>query len=152
MESLSVKEILICAAVALVILVAITVINLVKKLVDSKVTQVQEYLKNSANDSNSYYFQFCTSILDFVKTEIIEKTVIKLNETLVKEYKAAAEDGKITKDEAVEIFNTAVTEIKSLLTDNVKAELSVIIGDLDTWIASSVESTLKEIKDKSKTE
>ena len=81
-----------------------------------------------------------------MKTVIISDIVESLNETVVKELKAAASDGKITKDEGQEILASAIELVKSQLSQEVQTKISLIVGDIDLWIESVIEVLVKEKK------
>lgn len=84
-------------------------------------------------------------IVKFVMDNV-EKVVIELNETVVKSLKAAASDGKITAEEGKAILDEAIDKVKAQISDVAQSILSVLVGDIDLWIKSAIETSVKANK------
>lgn len=78
---------------------------------------------------------------------IVEKTVISANETLVKEFKNATSDNKITKEDGQKVLDSVKENVLKQLSDDSKDLLSLTIGDLDKYIEAEIETTLKKLKE-----
>ncbi len=77
---------------------------------------------------------------------IVEKTIIATNETMVKEITAATEDNKITKEDGEKILNSVKSDVLNQLSVDAKELLSTEIGDLELYIEKEVEATLAKLK------
>lgn len=74
-----------------------------------------------------------------VVSEVAGSVVADVGATLAKEYKAAATDGKLSKDEAVYIKNVAAARIKGQLPNAVARLAARAVGDLEGYIAGKIE-------------
>jgi hypothetical protein len=78
--------------------------------------------------------------------EIVAATVNELTATTVKNMKAAADDSKLTMDEALMIKNQAVSLAKSQLPPAVAKAAALAVGDLSVFISGKIEQTVAEGK------
>jgi len=86
-----------------------------------------------------------TRTLDAVE-DAARDTVLGLQQTIVDELKAAAEDGKLTPGEKVEIKRLAVEKLQEKLTYGQRVILSAITADVNGWLSDLIERTLVEHK------
>ena len=86
-----------------------------------------------------------------VAESVIETTVIKLSETVVKDLREASEDGKLTKEEGAQVFNTAVETVKRILGTVFIEFISEYMGDFDAWLEQEIEKYVKHTKEGSVT-
>ena len=137
---MSFQTILCYAFIVFVIIIGLGVIGYISRYLSKK---TEALIKNiEAND-----YDVSTSILTWVKDVIITDVVKSLNETVVKATKDAAKDGKITEREGRQILEIAIDTIKAQLSDKVQEKLSLVVGDLDSWIKSVIEVIVKAEKE-----
>lgn len=78
--------------------------------------------------------------------ETVVDVVMGLNQTIVDRLKAAAQDGKLTKEEIEDISGTAKNTILEILGENAVLVLSEVFDDLESLIASKIERVVMEVK------
>jgi hypothetical protein len=77
---------------------------------------------------------------------IILDVVKQLNETTVKDLKAASADGRLTKDDAQNILKSAIQTVMLSLSPNIQNVISEVYGDIETWVETKVELDVKAEK------
>lgn len=133
-------ELIIYILVTIGIIAFILILNSVRVMIDKKIKQMTD-------DSKEIEYNNAITVLDWVENTIIPNIVTSLNETVTKKYKEASEDGKLTKEEANELFTTAVEDVKKQLSKDIVDKLSFVVGDLNSWIESAIEVAVKNAKD-----
>jgi hypothetical protein len=78
--------------------------------------------------------------------EIVATTVNELTATTAKNLKAAAADGKLTADEALQVKNQAIVLTKKQLPPAVAKAAAIAVGDLDAYISGTIERVVAERK------
>ena len=78
--------------------------------------------------------------------EVVGAVVNELGATLAKDIRAAAADGKLTRQEAQDIKALAVTRVKAQLPNTVARAASKAVGDLSDYIAGKIEEKVREAK------
>ena len=78
--------------------------------------------------------------------EILAATVNELTATTAKNLKAAAADGKLTADEALQVKNQAIVLTKEHMPPAVAKAAALAIGDLDAYISGTIERVVAERK------
>lgn len=133
-------ELIIYILATIGIIAFILILNSVRVMIDKKIKQMTD-------DSKEIEYNNAITVLDWVENTIIPNIVTSLNETVTKKYKEASEDGKLTKEEANELFTTAVEDVKKQLSKDIVDKLSFVVGDLNSWIESAIEVAVKNAKD-----
>ena len=87
-------------------------------------------------------------VLD-VLTNLIDTNVESAQNTIVKELKSTTVDGKLDVDDAKNVLSIVKGKILAQLSDSGKQALSTIINDLEGYVESKIEVSLKELKAKS---
>jgi hypothetical protein len=72
--------------------------------------------------------------------ELVQKVVDKVSQTYVDSLKAK---GEFTKEAQVESFNMALSDAKTLISDEVQTLINSIYGDFDKWLEVQIESYIK---------
>jgi hypothetical protein len=83
--------------------------------------------------------------VDAVETSARD-TVLSLQQTVVDELRTAAEDGKLTAAEKVEIKRLALEKLTEKITDGQQAVLGAITADVTGWLSDLIERMLVEHK------
>lgn len=78
--------------------------------------------------------------------ELITVNVVKMEQTLVKEIKEKASDGKIDKDELKEVAKIVENDVLNQLSKESKELISLEIDDINGYIAAQIELTLASLK------
>ena len=78
--------------------------------------------------------------------EVVGAVVNELGATLAKDIRAAAADGKLTRQEAQDIKALAVTRVKAQLPNTVARAAGKAVGDLSDYIAGKIEEKVREAK------
>ena len=78
--------------------------------------------------------------------KLIIETVNCLNGTVKAKLLDAAEDGKITEEEAGSLLELAVVEVKKNTSATVQQGVCLVIGDVDNYIKTKIEAVLVEQK------
>jgi len=73
-----------------------------------------------------------------IAESVVETTVIKLNETMVKEFKKA-NDGKLSIEDGNTVLTTAVRQVKLILGSVFTEFISEYIGNFDEWLTQEIE-------------
>lgn len=89
-------------------------------------------------------------VLD-VLTNLVDVNVESAQDTIVKELKSTTVDGKLDVDDAKNVLGIVKGKILAQLSDSSKQALGTIIDDLEGYIESKIEVSLKELKVKSAT-
>lgn len=117
-------------------LVIIPIIPLVtiyiKKLIESKINELQVATKNKTLDK---YLQ--------IAEEGMIKAVLMVSQTYVD---ALKKEGKFDKESQVKAFEMAKSEFEKIVSDEIKNGIKELTSDYDAWIKSSIESLIKESK------
>lgn len=79
---------------------------------------------------------------------IVRKAVIATEATLKRDIVGASKDGKITKDEAVELMNKTIQTVRDTTTADTKALLRDLGVDLEAAVKAEAESFLEGIKNR----
>lgn len=91
---------------------------------DAKLTQTDYYLKKGI--------------------ELVDIVVKATNQSLVDGIKAAAADGKITNEEAQEIFNTTKNNVMASMTPQIKKSIEEVYGDINNFIQQQIEAAVRD--------
>lgn len=78
--------------------------------------------------------------------ELITVNVVKMEQTLVKEIKEKASDGKVDKDELKEVAKIVENDVLNQLSKESKELISLEIDDINGYIAAQIELTLASLK------
>ena len=78
--------------------------------------------------------------------EVVNKNVSSASETIVKELKASTLDGKLTKEDGKVILEVVKGKVLTQLSDDIKGLASTEIGDIESYIETLIENSLKELK------
>lgn len=78
---------------------------------------------------------------------IVTNVVNQLDDTMKKEILAASADGKLTEEEKDRLKNLAVCIINEQVSDSVKEFASLLIGDLDIYITTTIENKVTKLKE-----
>jgi len=97
------------------------------------------YLKQR---TNSNILKRYISLLDSVVVDVVRG----LNQSTVEAIKAAAEDGKLTKEEITMISAQALESVKNILGVRGIEVLRLVFEDLDALIATKIERAVGEAK------
>lgn len=76
----------------------------------------------------------------------IDSIVTELNQTMVKQAKEASKDGKLTEIEKANIKRTAMDLINTTMSEKSREMLSMLYGDIPTWINSQIEASVAKKK------
>lgn len=79
---------------------------------------------------------------------IVRKAVIATEATLKRDIVGASKDGKITKDEAIELMNKTIQTVRDTTTADTKALLRDLGVDLEAAVKAEAESFLEGIKNR----
>lgn len=79
-------------------------------------------------------------------THTVETTVKDLEQTMVKELKAASADGKLTRQDALSLKDVAVMRIKSQVPDAIQKAAALGVKSLGDLIEAKIEKTVLELK------
>jgi hypothetical protein len=99
-------------------------------------------LRQKTNDYSAIIFQRYLIIAE----NLIETTVIKLNETAVKKLKAKSQDGKLSKEDGEKILQDAINTVKKSLGAFFINVISEHMGDFDTWLLQQIEKYVSVTK------
>lgn len=105
------------------------------RLLNMKSNEIKELTKNSRLDK----------YIDYV-ADIIKKSVIAVNQTFVEKLK---EQGNFTIEKQKEAFELAKKKILSMLNEDAKKALTMIYGDLNTFLDAQIEATVNNLKNQS---
>ena len=83
-----------------------------------------------------------------VLTNLIDINVESAQDTIVKELKQTTIDGKLNVDDAKNVLSIVKGKILAQLSDSGKQALSTIINDLEGYVESKIEVSLKNLKAK----
>ena len=78
--------------------------------------------------------------------EVVNKNVSSASETIVKELKASTLDGKLSKEDGLIILGVVKGKVLTQLSDDIKGLASTEIGDIESYIETLIENSLKELK------
>lgn len=78
--------------------------------------------------------------------ELITVNVVKMEQTLVKEIKEKASEGKVDKDELKEVAKIVGNDVLNQLSKESKELISLEIDDINGYIAAQIELTLASLK------
>ena len=78
--------------------------------------------------------------------ELITVNVVKMEQTLVKEIKEKASDGKVDKDELKDVAEAVKNDVLNQLSKESKELISLEIDDISGYIAAQIELTLASLK------
>ncbi|WP_300855410.1 hypothetical protein [uncultured Clostridium sp.] len=78
--------------------------------------------------------------------ELITVNVVKMEQTLVKEIKEKASDGKVDKKELQAIAETVKSDVLNQLSKESKELISLELNDVNGYIAAQIELTLASLK------
>ena len=81
--------------------------------------------------------------------QVVNKNVSSASETIVKELKESTLDGKLSKEDGQVILNVVKGKVLTQLSDDIKGLASTEIGDIESYIETLIENSLKELKSKS---
>jgi polyhydroxyalkanoate synthesis regulator phasin len=78
--------------------------------------------------------------------QLAATTVNEANATIVKGFQEAAVDGKITKDEAKQVKEDVLGQVKTNLPERSNKLLSEAVGDLDAYLRGLIEQKVEDAK------
>ena len=78
--------------------------------------------------------------------QVVNANVSSASETIVKELKASTLDGKLTKEDGQVILGVVKGKVLTQLSDDIKGLASTEIGDIESYIETLIENSLKELK------
>lgn len=78
--------------------------------------------------------------------QVVNANVSSASETIVKELKATTLDGKLSKEDGQVILNVVKGRVLTQLSDDIKGLASTEIGDIESYIETLIENSLKELK------
>lgn len=136
--NLSLIELLVILCCAFIVFISVKGIVLLNAFTNQLKVTSKEKLSESQ-------FKLFERAIDKAK-QIITSVVIGLNEELVNDIKEKASDGKLTEEERTEILQDAIARVKQQLGDEITNSLSYGIGDIDSWIVSTIHRTLNANK------
>lgn len=102
--------------------------------------KTEEINKNMENQTLKSYID----ILNCVVSDVVKS----LNQTTVDNLRAAAADGKLTKEEGEKLKNDAVTQVYKIIGSHGIDVLKEVFTDLDSLIANKVEANVHSMKQK----
>ena len=111
----------------------ISILGIILSWVAVKITRIME-AKATQLKKHTNLDKYIDIVLN-----LIEDTVKAFNQTVVYELRKASEDGTLSEADKENVLDSAVVEITTILTEEVKEALSIIYGDLETWITIQVE-------------
>lgn len=89
--------------------------------------------------------------LDLERADKLVDTIVKqLEQTTVKAMKEKSADGKLTKDDILEIKNQTAVMLKSFVDINLREALGWAMGDCDKYLKSLIEAKVYEISQEAK--
>jgi len=127
--------ILFCILIAFGIILILSILAYVNKLLKHTVEQIK----------NSTEFD----LLNWIQFNVIPNTIDAINQTLADQYKIANDDGKLTKEEANELFRMALASVYNQISAEVQERLSPIIGNMDEWLTNAIEQYIRSSKSNS---
>ena len=78
--------------------------------------------------------------------QVVNANVSSASETIVKELKASTLDGKLTKEDGKVILEIVKGKVLTQLSDDIKGLASTEIGDIESYVETLIENSLKELK------
>lgn len=102
------------------------------RVLNLKAEQIKQLNKNRKLDK----------FIDLAK-DIIEKSVISVNQTYVEKLK---EQKEFTEEKQKEAFKIAKKKILSILTEDTKKAILLLYGDLNAFLDSQIEATVNNVK------
>jgi hypothetical protein len=99
-------------------------------------TKASKELEKLTNEEDR---AFAESVLENVNDTILA-VVNQTAQTFVDGLKSKSEDGKLTKEDAVNVFNYALSQVKLLLGTEGYANLQKIKPNADAWLTAKIES------------
>ena len=80
--------------------------------------------------------------------DVVNNAVITAETTIVTELKNANEDGKLTKEDGENVFNTVKNKVLAQVSDDTKLAMNTVIGDFDSYIEDLIHAQLAQITGK----
>ena len=81
-----------------------------------------------------------------ITTELVGSVVSDLRAGMVEPLKAAASDGKLTKQEAEEIKNIGIRRVKKQIPKRVAKAATGVIGELEAFVSGKIEQIIEDGK------
>lgn len=133
-ESQMIGAVLQSGLLAAVLGLILSGVKYIKGMVDAKTAEVTAKIKD-------------TNIKHAVSTteDCVTTTVYKLAQTTTDDLKAAAADGKLTAEEAAQVKENALAEIKHMVGSDALATLDTVFSDVDSWLKSKIEAAVKQL-------
>ena len=128
-------EILLSAAVPAITALLLWLVSKLIKFFDTKVNEIKTRVKNET----------LVKYIDIVAINA-KNIVMSLNQTMVEDLKAAASDGKLTKEDALNIKTKALTLLTNTVSEDMKQVLEESFGDLHAYLDTLIEKTVAEVK------
>lgn len=97
--------------------------------------------EQTVNLDNEEYAQLKEYV--YSATDIIEQTVIEVNQIFVDKLK---ESGSFTEEAAVAAKNMAVEKCKELISENSKQAIEILYNDFNIYLNSKIEALVKKNK------
>lgn len=113
--------------------------------VSEKINSVRESWQSNSSDAAFNTFLNTKEVV----ASMIQDIVDALNETFKKELIEKSESGKLTKEDGKRLLEKAIELVESEISDNQKNILESGIGDLEEWIRTKIENSVKSAKDNS---
>lgn len=115
--------------------------------VSEKIDSVRAFLEANRNDADYCSFFNTREVV----IGMIQDVVDALNETFKKELIEKSADGKLSKEDGKKLLEKAIELVKAEISDNQKEILKTGIGDLEEWIRTKIENSVKNAKSDYKT-
>lgn len=80
--------------------------------------------------------------------DVAEKTVAKIEQTIAGELRQAVKDGKVDRAQLLALGKRAYDEVRATVEPEVLRVLQQNLGDLKTYLESTVEAQVKKMKDR----
>jgi hypothetical protein len=77
---------------------------------------------------------------------IVNDTVKTASETLVKDIKASAEDGKLTTEDGQRVFESVKADVLAQIPSKSQALLAETVGDISVYLEKKIETALAGVK------
>ena len=114
--------------------------TVVTGLVSWGIIELTKYVKTKTKNemANNAVSQIC---------QTVKTTVAELNQTIVPEMQKAATDGKITKDEARNLKNTAIEKINKQIPGAIEQAALLSVNSVSALIEAEIEKAVGETKE-----
>ena len=135
-------QILLGLAIVLIGTAGAYAITTIASFYKSKRDQILEDIESTKFFKNN---DIAKSALTFINS-IISNVVTELDDTVKKDLLKATEDGKLTDEEKAMLKNKAIELVKSQISDPIKEAVSILVGDIDSYIGTVIENQVTDLK------